>query len=385
MPAEISRVERSIAEIMPRIAKLKDAPSPDESHPGNLLDDLGVTSQKEQEALKVARQIDPSVVKASRFGSKENLLLDEDRKYRKAVWVQNNAVDRATSWYTKNIPPMLEMHQQRAEDIKSCIQNMLMREVLSEMSGSCSSSMHAIATFPSTAFISPRHDQVEQEKSNDLLRKADYMNPLDEFRPARPLIGLGPEGLPSVILRVIENFESSPNLSRDLPKHAVSFDAIFELERNCTESDLPALVRNYSRALQCEFLHALFWSDLPLLVITNSDAKQYSDGVPRGRMKSLLNRSIPSNRQEILCMMMELLELFKGIGYDNEFVYASRYLAHRWDSRNIIRSIWRKWDIANDSPLPDGVVRAWGRGSRISHPAKLLWKKTWEPYTPESI
>lgn len=101
---EISRVERSIAEIMPRIAKLKDAPSPDESHPGNLLDDLGVTSQKEQEALKVARQIDPSVVKASRFGSKENLLLDEDRKYRKAVWVQNNAVDRATSWYTKNIP-----------------------------------------------------------------------------------------------------------------------------------------------------------------------------------------------------------------------------------------------------------------------------------------
>jgi hypothetical protein len=49
------------------------------------------------------------------------------------------------------------------------------------------------------------------------------------------------------------------------------------------------------------------------------------------------------------------------------------------DAWRIIESIWRKWDIVNDCPLPEGVERVsgygqWGRESMV------VWKKTGTQY-----
>jgi hypothetical protein len=48
----------------------------------------------------------------------------------------------------------------------------------------------------------------------------------------------------------------------------------------------------------------------------------------------------------------------------------------RKDAAQIIESIWRKWDIVNDRPLPEGVERVWRRGSDSA----TVWKKTGSPY-----
>jgi hypothetical protein len=48
------------------------------------------------------------------------------------------------------------------------------------------------------------------------------------------------------------------------------------------------------------------------------------------------------------------------------------------DAAQIIASIWRKWDIVNDRPLPEGVERVWSEhGGRKS---EVVWKKTGRPY-----
>ena len=43
----------------------------------------------------------------------------------------------------------------------------------------------------------------------------------------------------------------------------------------------------------------------------------------------------------------------------------------------IIASIWRKWDIVNNCPLPDGVERVW---SERDSKSEVVWKKTGNPY-----
>ncbi|KIM27660.1 hypothetical protein M408DRAFT_162565 [Serendipita vermifera MAFF 305830] len=184
-----------------------------EFYPGTTFDDLDSTYQKEQQESKVARRIDSMTVNSwrSKAQSLEDCLLSEqDRNYRRAVWKQRNSVIRATEWYLKHMPAVLENHQQRAEDIKLYIQATLTRssEVSSDLSATCSSSFQAITKFASTALISPQHDQIEQEKSSILLQKAEYVNPFNEFRAARPLLGLGPEGLPSIVHRIIESYST---------------------------------------------------------------------------------------------------------------------------------------------------------------------------------
>ncbi|KIM20811.1 hypothetical protein M408DRAFT_30078 [Serendipita vermifera MAFF 305830] len=387
---EISRLERSIAEIVPRVDKLKRSPPLDEFSPPKVFDDLEPMYQKEQDALKVAHKIDSGRIGICYWGVKspyQCLVLDQDRNYRRAVWRQHKAVDQATSWYTENMPTVLENHQQRTEDVKSCVQSILIQYsgVSSELSASCSTSIRRMAAFSSTTFISLRHDQAERERSHILLRKANYMNPLDEFHPAQPLLGLGPEGLPSVILRVIEAYDASGNEWDEFSKAEAPFDKVFELERKCIQSDLPTLLKEYNRSWKLELSYTLFMSDLPLLVIADGDAKQYRDGIPRSRMKVLLNRSAPSNRAEILLMMVKLIDVFKGIKgqYEHDvFVRTSRYLTHRKDAANIIKSIWRKWDIMNDSALPDGVERNWDKEKARS---SLIWAKTRESYSSHVV
>jgi hypothetical protein len=49
----------------------------------------------------------------------------------------------------------------------------------------------------------------------------------------------------------------------------------------------------------------------------------------------------------------------------------------RKDAAQIIASIWRKWDIVNDRPLPEGVERVWREHEMKS---EVVWKKPERPY-----
>jgi hypothetical protein len=46
-------------------------------------------------------------------------------------------------------------------------------------------------------------------------------------------------------------------------------------------------------------------------------------------------------------------------------------------AESIIASIWRKWDIANGRPLPEGVERFWREHDMKS---EVVWKKSGKPY-----
>ncbi|KIM20798.1 hypothetical protein M408DRAFT_123154 [Serendipita vermifera MAFF 305830] len=281
------------------------------------------------------------------------------------------------------MPTVLEDHQQRAEDIKSGIQTMLTRysEVASKLSSSCSSAMNDTAAFVSSAFISPRHDEVEQEKVHIMLQEAEYKNPVDEFRTARPLLGLGPEGSPSIILQVVESCKDmSGKMAWSIPEDGTWLDPVFKLERSCMQSYLSTLLRQRNTVWKLNFLKALFWSDLPLIAIADSDARKYAGGIPRAQMTELLDRFIPSNRRGILSITVRILEFFRREKGDNPFSEISHDLTHREDTENIIKSVWRKWYPANDCTLPEGVERTWESGYTVS---KLIWTKTGKPYTPK--
>ncbi|KIM20805.1 hypothetical protein M408DRAFT_30074 [Serendipita vermifera MAFF 305830] len=184
--------------------------------PGDRLNDVRALHEHEQRELKVVRQIDAHSVSRWRSEAKTPrycLILEQDRNHRRAVCRQHNAARRATNWYAKAAPLVLENHQQRVEDIKSGTQTMLTRyscklpssEVASKLSSSCSSAMNDTAAFVSSAFIAPRHDEVEQEKSHIMHQKAEYKNPVDGFRTARPLLGLETVELFRIIQQVIES------------------------------------------------------------------------------------------------------------------------------------------------------------------------------------
>jgi hypothetical protein len=44
---------------------------------------------------------------------------------------------------------------------------------------------------------------------------------------------------------------------------------------------------------------------------------------------------------------------------------------------SILESIWQKWDIVDDGPLPEGVERVF---PPYGHRSEVVWKKTREPY-----
>lgn len=278
---------------------------------------------------------------------------------------------------------MLENHQQRAEDIKSCIQTMLTRysELASKLSSSCSSAMNGTAAFVSSAFISPRHDQVEQENSHIMLRKAEYRNPVDYLRTARPLLGLERVESFRMIKQVIESLNNrSGLLVWSVPENGVWLDPVFELERSCVQSDLSTLLKERNTMWKLNFLKALLWSNSPLITVTDSDIKQYGGGIPRYSIETALVHMVPGHKwNDVLHIMVQILDLFRKEKEKDPFPEISHDLTHRENAVNIIRTIWRKWDIVGGGPLATGVERAWRNGSSVSDPAEPIWIRTGKP------
>jgi hypothetical protein len=101
----------------------------------------------------------------------------------------------------------------------------------------------------------------------------------------------------------------------------------------------------------------------------------------RTKLSSVMDACLPLARQDVLKLLMQLgdkLNQFKiGRSKEPQWTLVAGYLSHnnvrishkrgslqkltkkKKAAAGIIESIWRKWDVENDRPLPDGVERVW--------------------------
>jgi hypothetical protein len=114
----------------------------------------------------------------------------------------------------------------------------------------------------------------------------------------------------------------------------------------------------------------------------------------RTKLSSTMDTYLPLARQEVLTLLMRLGDimhaLYFGISKEPKWALVAGYLSHNIvrvsnvsDSvrklteekaaAGIIESIWRKWDIDNDRPLPDGVERVW---NELNRKHDVVWSKS---------
>jgi hypothetical protein len=81
-----------------------------------------------------------------------------------------------------------------------------------------------------------------------------------------------------------------------------------------------------------------------------------------------------------------IMDIYMGANGSFAFSQWGTHLPHtrlrtrtnaRKAAAQIIESIWRKWDIVNDRPFPEGVERVWPEGGRKS---EVVWSRNRRPY-----
>jgi hypothetical protein len=76
--------------------------------------------------------------------------------------------------------------------------------MIADVSVACSTAVNSTNAFASTVFISPRHDEVERERSHLLLTRFDYRNFITG-RVAEPMFGLGTTYTINVVNSILDN------------------------------------------------------------------------------------------------------------------------------------------------------------------------------------
>jgi hypothetical protein len=116
------------------------------------------------------------------------------------------------------------------------------------------------------------------------------------------------------------------------------------------------------------------------------------------KLSSLMSTHLSLARREVVTLMVRIADIFivqnprwsgetkwrtVGALLSHNVVRASRNNTPsirtnlRKTAGPIIASIWRKWDIVNDRPLPEGVERVW---SEHGGKSEVIWKKTGSSY-----
>ena len=79
--------------------------------------------------------------------------------------------------------------------------------MIADVSVACSTAVNSINAFVSTVFISPRHNELDKERSHLLLTRFDYRNFITG-RIAEPIFGLGPTYTIHVVNSILNNSDS---------------------------------------------------------------------------------------------------------------------------------------------------------------------------------
>lgn len=384
---EISHLEEYISEATVCLDRIPDSPSPlqdgkDEFNAFEMPENLKLPYLEYSRCCELACS-ESSVwdltqqprTFASRF---THPLPENERAYRQAVVQQRQTAGLASKWYQDVFPEILENHQQRTESVKDILYKILTNQSLlaSHLSSSSSTAIHDIRLFSSSNFIASHHEQMNQEKIHTLLKEVCYRNHAAGAKVVKPLFGTGimkSVDLAEDILRQLKC--TDPDLKHK-PSMATLSDPL-QLERWVHDAGVAAIEQ--SHVVLRRVFELTFSTAPPLLPVSSEEIASYSKGVPREKMDAFLKTRVPAARQATMSLVRNFVD--QGFQHPEGEFYTHWYLTGNDGTRNLVRSLWRKWDIDGDCPFPRGVDRVWDDAQKHS---KVVWKKTGEEYDRQS-
>lgn len=292
---------------------------------------------------------------------------ENERNYRRAIVQQQECVATTSRWYSEEVPVITERHQQRAEDMKKLIQRALNKDsgLSSQLSTSCAVAISSTAAFSSASFIAAHHETMEKEESHVILQPVSYHNYIIDGRAAKPLFGLGKAETVALVKRVMDRAKGNDiSWAWDSggPHEAFQFE-----ERALSTEDITSEDREFNLGWDIALLEYAFRFDEPLIPLSTGEISRYQSGVPRHKLVSLLKDMDPCTRPEIISLMVRLVDMRNQPKKTMEVLeFVALRFVHNSRARSIIQDIWRKWDIVNDQPLPDGFERFWDAETRVS-------------------
>ncbi|KIM25088.1 hypothetical protein M408DRAFT_223507 [Serendipita vermifera MAFF 305830] len=269
--------------------------------------------------------------------------------------------------------------------MKKLIQRALNKDsgLSSQLSTSCAVAISSTAAFSSASFIAAHHETMEKEESHVILQPVSYHNYIIDGRAAKPLFGLGKAETVALVKRVMDRAKGNdiswawdsggPHEAFQFEERALSTEDITSEDREFNLGwDIALLevahtcLRLYDTILITLHQYA-FRFDEPLIPLSTGEISRYQSGVPRHKLVSLLKDMDPCTRPEIISLMVRLVDMRNQPKKTMEVLeFVALRFVHNSRARSIIQDIWRKWDIVNDQPLPDGFERFWDAETRVS-------------------
>lgn len=148
-----------------------------------------------------------------------------DCDFRKAVATQHQVVESATLWYAEVVPSALEQHQQNAEHIKSFLIGACSHysDLEATLSTLCSTALNTTASFVSSRFISPRHEEAQAEVKHNRLQKCEFRNYITTGCLSQALCGLGPDATANLVKLVVDSVKLDLYVRLLLTKYISSY------------------------------------------------------------------------------------------------------------------------------------------------------------------
>lgn len=267
------------------------------------------------------------------------------------------------------------MHQERAEDMKKFLIRVATsyNAFASNLSRASSSALASIHEFASTSFIALRHEEVDLERDHILLKRIEYHNRITNEVGSQPVFGLGIAETIKLIRSLMESTNKTDNLAPVYVSLEEHIKRIFLVEKNSAR-----LLERCDDIYKRRIIQCAFASEPPMIPVSGDAISRYRGGVPREKLEEVLGLISPNNRQDVLGLAIEVIDWLKCWPFHDAFSGAAQYFMHNKDSTsNIMKDVWRKWDIKKDCPFPEGVERMWNEEAKKS---ELLYEKTRLPY-----
>ncbi|KIM20513.1 hypothetical protein M408DRAFT_135184 [Serendipita vermifera MAFF 305830] len=205
-----------------------------------------------------------------------HILPQIDRDFRKAIVSQHQAAERATLWYTEVVSLALEQHQQNAENIKSFLVAVCSHygDLEATLSTSCSTALNTTASFASSRFISPRHEEAQAEVKHYLVQKCKYRNYTTTGCLSQAICGLGPDATAKLVKLILDSFDIGyygidPWYWDDIWTDGSAFEV------SCLSEDILDKVHNTEIQDRDRIMKYALFSDVPLIPIPKEVIASY--------------------------------------------------------------------------------------------------------------
>ncbi|KIM24366.1 hypothetical protein M408DRAFT_331768 [Serendipita vermifera MAFF 305830] len=311
---------------------------------------------------------------------------EPDLVYRRAISRQHDLVKECGHLHSTKPEDIMEKHQQHSEDVKSFIGGCLssIADLVAAISRSCSTATSNIRSFTSASFISPRHDEIEDERSHIYMREYEYRLYHRDGELARPYFGLAAPDTVQLVNQVLD-IGVGGLLYRS---NALNASAAFELEKRYLNEPIHQIIASMDSESDWQWrmklLNSLLLFTKPLILIDATQVKQYRGGVPRRKLQGLMESIDFEARSATLQLMVRILVEMtwdKPVTATWEAEHVGWLFTHQGDTWPIIRDIGRKWDPERDCPFPEGVERKTDDNQMTE---EIVWSNSGLPYMREA-